>query len=168
MPNLGRTQAARPSLGAFKRKYSAAIPEFYSFVCSIKNTHELGSPAQRHVRDSPSSRRLDMSFRRDDFHNSRTYEADAPTPAPGGFSSAIAWVKRQFDKLLQSGASPSISAFNGDEGPYSRLGSDGRDRSSGKLDSSVFPMTDRDPGFQTRLRPAKANGVRRHEQRPER
>lgn len=109
-----------------------------------------------------------MSFRRDDFHNSRTYEADPPTPAPGPLSSALAWLKRQFDKLLQSGASPSISLSDGDEGPYSLLGADGRDRPSGKLDSSVFPMADRDPGFETRLRPARANGVRRHEQRPER
>lgn len=109
-----------------------------------------------------------MSFRRDDFHNSRTYEADPPTPAPGGFSSAIAWVKRQFDKLLHSGASPSISPLDGDEGPYSLLGADGRDRPSLKADSSVFPMVDRDPGFQTRLRPARANGMRHHEHRADR
>ena len=44
-----------------------------------------------------------MSFRRDDFHNSRTYEADPPARGPGPLSSAIAWLKRQFDKLLQSG-----------------------------------------------------------------
>jgi hypothetical protein len=108
-----------------------------------------------------------MSFRRNDFHNSRTYEADPPTPAPSGFSSAIAWVRRQFDKLLQSGSSPSVSLFDGDGGPYSLLGADGRDRPSPKLASTAFPMADRDPGFQTRLRPARAKGVR-HEQRPER
>lgn len=112
-----------------------------------------------------------MSFRRDDFHNSRAYEPDPPARAPSGLSSAIAWIKRQFDKLLQSGASPSISTlapFDGDEGPYSLLGSDGRDRPSTRLDSTVFPMADRDPGFQTRLRPARANGMPRHEQRAER
>jgi hypothetical protein len=112
-----------------------------------------------------------MSFRRDDFHNSRTYEADPPTRAPGLLSSTIAWLKRQFDKLLQSGASSSISAvtlFDGNKGPHSLLGSDGRDGPSPKLDSTVFPMADRDLGFQTRLRPARANGMRRQEHRPER
>lgn len=109
-----------------------------------------------------------MSFRRDDFHNSRTYEADPPTRAPGALSSAIAWLKRQFDKLLQSGASPSNSLFDGHEGPYSLLGSDGRDRPSPKMDSTVFPMAEREPGFQTSLRPANANGMRRHGHRAER
>lgn len=112
-----------------------------------------------------------MSFRRDDFHNSRTYEADPPTRTPGALSPAITWLKRQFDKLLRSGASSSISPvtlFDGDEGPYSLLGSDAGDRPATKSGSTVFPMADRDPGFQTRLRPARANGMRRHEQRAER
>ena len=108
-----------------------------------------------------------MSFRRDDFHNSRTYEADPPARGPGALSSAIAWLKLQFDKLLQSGASPSISMLD-NEGPYSVLGSDERDQPSSRLDSSVFPMADREPGFQTSLRPVRANGARRHEQRAER
>ena len=111
-----------------------------------------------------------MSFRRDDFHNSRTYEADSPTPAPSGLSSVIAWVKQQFDELLRSGAASSISAvtpFRGDEGPYSLLGSDVRDRPD-TTESTVFPMADREPGLRTRLQPARANGMRPHERQAER
>ena len=111
-----------------------------------------------------------MSFRRDDFHNSRAYEADPPMPARSRLSSALAWVKLQFDKLLRSGASSSISAITplgGDEGPYSLLGSDGHVRPSDRQESIVFPMADRAPGIQTRLRPARSDGMRRHERRAE-
>ena len=102
-----------------------------------------------------------MSFRRNDYHNSRTYEADPPTPAAGGLSLAIAWAKLQLDKLLRSGTPTSIAT-------YSVLGSDGHDRPSGKLETSVFPTADREPGFQTRLQPARANAARRHDRRVER
>ena len=84
-----------------------------------------------------------MSFRRDDFHNSRTYEADPLTPAPSVLSSAVAWVKLQFDKLLRSGAPSTM--------PYSLLGSDERARPADRMESTVFPMADREPGLQTRL-----------------
>lgn len=101
-----------------------------------------------------------MSFRRDDFHNSRTYEEDPPTPAPSGISSAIAWVKLQFDKLLRSGAPSPM--------PYSLLGSDEHARPSDRMESTAFPMADREPGFQTNMQPAKANGIRRHERQADR
>ena len=101
-----------------------------------------------------------MPFRRDNFHNSRTYEADPPTPAPSGFSAAFAWVKLQFDKLLRSGAPSPM--------PYSLLGSDVRDRPSDKTESTAFPMVDREPGFQTSMQPARANGMRRQERQAER
>ena len=95
-----------------------------------------------------------MSFRRNDFHNSRIYEPDPPMAGPGAVSSAIAWLKQQFGKLLRSGAHSSGSPLTlgrGGEGPYSLLGSDMRD----PPESTAFPMADRDPGFQTRLRPAR-------------
>jgi hypothetical protein len=112
-----------------------------------------------------------MPFRRNDFHNSRAYEADPVTSAPRGLSIAIAWVKRQFDKLLRSGASSSISTvtlFDKNEGPYSLLGADGRDRSSRMLERTVFPMADREIGAQTKLRRATANRTGRHEHHTER
>jgi len=112
-----------------------------------------------------------MSFRNNGFHNTRAYEPDPPTLAPGLLSSAIVWVRQQFDRLLRSGASSSISAvtpFSGDEGPYSLLGSDVRHRPSDRTDSTVFTMADREPGFQTRLQPARMNDVRRSERQAER
>ena len=112
-----------------------------------------------------------MSFRRKDFHNSRAYEADPATPAGSRLSSALAWVRLQLDKLLQSGASAPTSAitpFRGDEGPYSLLGSEGHERPPDKLESTVFPMADREPGFQTSLRPARVNTMRRNERQAER
>jgi hypothetical protein len=112
-----------------------------------------------------------MSFRNNGFHNTRAYEPDPPTPAPGLLSSAIVWVRQKFDKLLRSGASSSISAvtpFSGDEGPYSLLGSEVRDRPSDRADSTVFPMAERDAGFHTKLRPARVNSVHRPERRAER
>lgn len=115
-----------------------------------------------------------MSFRRKDFHNSRTYDADPPARDRShlmmGISSAIAWVKVQFDKLLQSGASSPISTLSlrreNDE-PFSLLGSDRQDLLPQKSETTVFPMADREPGFQTRLRPAGAND-RQHERKVER
>lgn len=111
-----------------------------------------------------------MSFRRDDFHNSRAYQADPPTRASGAILSATAWLKGWFDKLLRSGASSSMSAATllDDKGPYSLLGSDGAARPSPNLDSTVFPMTGREPGFETSLQPAKVNGMRRHDRHAKR
>ena len=112
-----------------------------------------------------------MSHRRKDFHNSRAYEPDPPASAPGRLSSAIAWVKQGFEKLLRSGASSSMSTVTlllGREEPYSLLGSDRRARPSDRPEDAVFPMSDRDPGFQTRLQPARTNDPRRRERRAER
>lgn len=112
-----------------------------------------------------------MSFRRKDYHNSRSYEADPPTPGRGRLSLAVAWLKLQMDKMLRSGASSSISPvtlFPGNEGPYSLLGSDVQDLPPHKWGSTAFPMADREPGCQTRLQPARANGTRRTEHQPER
>ena len=115
-----------------------------------------------------------MSFRRKDFHNSRAYEADPPTRDRRrltiGISSAVAWVKVQFDKLLQSGASSPIATLSlsrENNEPFSLLGSDRPDLPSQTSESTVFPMADREPGFQTRLRPAGAND-RQHERKVER
>jgi hypothetical protein len=52
--------------------------------------------------------------------------------------------------------------------PYSLLGADERARPSKRTESMVFPMADREPGFQTSLRPARANCMRPHEHREER
>ena len=93
-----------------------------------------------------------MSFRRKDFHNGRVYEADPPGPGP--ISSAIAWVKLQLDKMLRTGASSSISPamqMPADERSYSLLGSDARDVPPEGLDSTAFPMADRDSGFRAPL-----------------